>query len=153
MPSTIAVFPGTFDPVTLGHVDIVRRGLTLFDRIIIALGVNTSKKNLFSPEQRMDWMRNIFEKESRVEVAQYEGLTVNFCRERNAHFILRGLRNGIDFDYESHIAQVNRKLDPGIETVFMNCAAEYSYISSTIVRDLIIYKGDYSSLVPSEVKP
>lgn len=153
MPSTIAVFPGTFDPVTLGHVDIVRRGLTLFDRIIIAMGVNTNKKNLFSAEQRMDWMGKIFEKESRVEVRQYEGLTVNFCRELNAHFILRGLRNGIDFDYESHIAQVNRKLDPGIETVFMNCAAEYSYISSTIVRDLIIYKGDFSSLVPAEVKP
>ncbi len=153
MSEKIAVFPGTFDPVTLGHVDIVRRGLTLFDKIIIALGVNTNKKNLFSEDQRLEWMRRIFEKESRVEVNKYEGLTVQFCRETGAHFILRGLRNGIDFDYETHIAQVNRKLDPGIETVFMNCAAEYSYISSTIVRDLIIYKGDFSSLVPAEVKP
>lgn len=147
----IAVFPGTFDPITLGHVDILKRSLELFDEIIIAIGVNTKKATLFSLEQRISWIKAIFADEEKVSVEQYDTLTVEFCKQRGANFLLRGLRNGTDFDYEIHIAQTNQKLAPGIETVFVMSSPELSYISSTIVRDLIIYKGDYKSMVPSEV--
>lgn len=148
----IAVFPGTFDPITLGHVDIVNRGLNLFDKIIIAIGINSKKQTLFTLEQRKTWIEKIFEHQPQIEVKTYEDLTAEFCKDNNASFILRGLRNSTDFDYESHIAQVNRKLAPQVETCFVMCSPELSYISSTIVRDLIIYKGDYSKMVPKEIR-
>ena len=146
-----AVFPGTFDPITLGHVDIIKRASLLFDEIVIAIGINANKKNLFSLEQRTAWIDSIFADNDKITVKSYEKLTVDFCREQNCQFILRGLRNSTDFDYESHIAQLNRKIGSEIETVFFLCAPELSYISSTIVRDLITYDGDYQSLVPKEV--
>lgn len=146
-----AVFPGTFDPITLGHVDIVNRSTHLFDKIIIAIGINTNKKTLFSIEQRLGWIKEIFKNEPKVEVVTYECLTVEFCKQNDAKYILRGLRNGTDFDYEMHIAQMNKALNPEIESVFVMTAPEYSYISSTIVRDLIIYNGDYSKMVPKVV--
>lgn len=151
MEPRIAVFAGTFDPITRGHVDIIRRSLALFDKVIVAIGVNTKKQTLFSLEDRSNWIREIFKNEPGVEVADYTDLTVNYCRQRAARYILRGLRNGSDFDYEAHIAQVNRELAPEIETVFVISSPELSYISSTIVRDLIIYGGDYSGFVPESV--
>ena len=146
-----AVFPGTFDPITLGHVDIINRASLLFDEIVIAICVNTNKKTLFSLEQRTAWVEAIFSKNDKITVQPYDKLTVDFCREQDCSFILRCLRNSTDFDYESHIAQLNRKIGADIETVFILCAPELSYISSTIVRDLITYDGDYQSLVPQEV--
>ena len=147
----VAVFAGTFDPMTLGHVDIINRSLNLFDKIIIAIGVNTKKQTLFSLDDRRAWIKEIFKGNPKIEIADYTDLTVNFCRSRKANYILRGLRNGSDFDYEAHIAQVNKELAPEIETVFTISSPELSYISSTIVRDLIIYGGDYSGFVPNAV--
>jgi pantetheine-phosphate adenylyltransferase len=147
----IAIFAGTFDPITLGHADIIKRSLSLFDKVIIAIGVNTKKQTLFSLEDRRKWVQEIFKDEPKVEVDDYTDLTVNYCRSMGARYILRGLRNGSDFDYEAHIAQVNKELAPEIETVFIISSPELSYISSTIVRDLILYGGDYSHFVPNAV--
>lgn len=152
MESKIAVFVGTFDPITLGHVDIIKRSLGLFDKVVVAIGVNTKKQTLFSLEDRIAWVKNIFKDEPQIEVDNYTDLTVNYCRKIGAKYILRGLRNGSDFDYEAHIAQVNKELAPEIETVFTISSPELSYISSTIVRDLILYGGDYSSFVPTAVE-
>ena len=146
-----AVFAGTFDPITLGHVDIIKRSLPLFDFIIVAIGVNSKKQTLFSLEKRLEWVKNIFANEPKVIVEHYSDLTVSYCRSVGAQYILRGLRNGSDFDYEAHIAQVNKEMAPEIETIFMITSPELSYISSTIVRDLVIYGGDYKKLVPKEV--
>lgn len=152
MESKIAVFAGTFDPITLGHVDIIKRSLGLFDKVVVAIGVNTKKQTLFSLEDRITWVKNIFKDEPQIEVDDYTDLTVNYCRKIGAKYILRGLRNGSDFDYEAHIAQVNKELAPEIETVFTISSPELSYISSTIVRDLILYGGDYSGFVPTAVE-
>jgi len=148
----IALFPGSFDPITRGHVDIISKGLGIFDRIIIGIGSNTSKKPLFSIEQRMEWIRSVFEGESRLEVMSYEGLTVSFCKELNANYIIRGLRSGLDFEYEQSIAFANKEMEPAIETVFLLSSPSYSNISSTIVRDIIVNKGDYSKFVPAGIK-
>ncbi len=148
----IALFPGSFDPITRGHVDIISKGLGIFDRIIIGIGSNTSKKPLFSIEQRMEWIRRVFEGESRLEVMSYEGLTVSFCKDLNANYIIRGLRSGLDFEYEQSIAFANKEMEPGIETVFLLSSPSYSNISSTIVRDIIVNKGDYSKFVPAGIK-
>ncbi len=145
-----AVFPGSFDPVTIGHYDIIIRGLTLFDEIILAIGVNSEKKYMFSLEERMSFLKNTFKDEPRIKVDTYKGLTVNYCKENEAHFILRGLRNPADFEFEKAIAHTNRKLEK-IETVFLLTSSGKSYISSSIVRDVIRHKGDYSSLVPESV--
>jgi pantetheine-phosphate adenylyltransferase len=147
----IAIFAGTFDPITLGHVDIIKRSLDLFDRVIVSIGVNTKKQTLFSLEDRVGWVKAIFKDEPRVSVQDYTDLTVNYCRTVGAQYIVRGLRNGSDFDYEAHIAQVNKELAPEIETIFIISSPELSYISSTIVRDLIIYGGRYHAFVPAEV--
>jgi pantetheine-phosphate adenylyltransferase len=152
MKKRIAVFAGTFDPVTNGHVDVVRRASTLFDELIIAIGVNTAKKNLFGLEQRTLWLEETFADLESVKVRHYEGLTVGFCREMGAQYILRGLRNGTDFDYEAHIAQLNKSLDGSIETVFMLTSADLSFISSTMIRDLIVHGGDYRAYVPKAVR-
>ncbi|MEY4709899.1 MAG: hypothetical protein RLZZ512_927 [Bacteroidota bacterium] len=149
----IAVFPGTFDPITVGHVDIVNRASSMFDEIIIAIGVNTKKTTLFDLEKRKEWVKIAFANNPKVRVEAYEGLTVDFCKTVNATFLLRGLRNGTDFDYESHIAQLNKALWNNIETIFIMCNPELSYISSTLVRDLIIHKADYQRYLPVGVKP
>tara|TARA_R110000787_G_scaffold279698_1_gene389979 strand:+ start:4738 stop:5190 length:453 start_codon:yes stop_codon:yes gene_type:complete len=145
-----AVFPGSFDPITLGHQDIIKRGLDLFDEVIIAIGVNADKKYMFSLEDRKLHIENAFKNEPRIKVSTYKGLTVDFCKTVNAGFILRGLRNSTDFTYEQSIAQTNSSLAK-IESVFLVCAPNVSNISSSIVRDVIRNGGDYRGLVPRSV--
>lgn len=146
-----AIFPGSFDPITLGHYDIIERGVTLFDEIIVAIGINSSKKYMFSLEERMQFIRDAFKDEPKIKVVSYKGLTVDFCKEINVEFILRGLRNPADFEFEKAIAHTNRDLAP-IETVFLLTAAKTSYIASSIVRDVIRNDGDYTKLVPKSVR-
>jgi pantetheine-phosphate adenylyltransferase len=141
-----------FDPITNGHVDVIKRSLPLFDKIVIAIGENTKKQTLFDTEKRLSWIREIFLSEPRISVASYSGLTVDFCKEVGASYILRGLRNGSDYDYEAHIAQLNKELNPLIETVFVITSPEVSYISSSLVRDLIVCQGNYTRFVPSQVR-
>ena len=145
-----AVFPGSFDPITLGHVDIIRRALPLFDEIVIAIGVNAKKNYMFSLEERKKFIGNAFFAEDKISVETYTGLTVDYCKTINADFILRGLRNPADFEFEKAIAQTNRKLS-NIETVFLLTSAETSFISSSIVRDIIRNGGDASQLIPNSV--
>ncbi|MCO6494887.1 MAG: pantetheine-phosphate adenylyltransferase [Bacteroidetes bacterium] len=146
-----AIFPGTFDPITNGHVGIVEMGLSLFDEIIIAIGSNVKKTQLFSIEQRKTWIEDIFKNNNRVKVMAYEGLTVAFCRLQKANFIIRGLRNSTDFEYEQSIAHANKKMVSDIETVFLLAPTSAATISSSIVREIIISGGDYSLFVPKEV--
>ncbi|HET8810939.1 MAG TPA: pantetheine-phosphate adenylyltransferase [Flavobacteriaceae bacterium] len=145
-----AVFPGSFDPITLGHHDIILRGLGLFDEIVLAIGVNADKKYMFSLEERKAFLEETFKNEPKIKVKTYQGLTVDFCKAENAEFILRGLRNPADFEFEKAIAHTNRYLEK-IETVFLLTSSGKSYISSSIVRDVIRNGGDYSGLVPSSV--
>lgn len=145
-----AVFPGSFDPITLGHVDLVYRGLEIFDEIIIAIGVNADKKQLFSLEDKIKQIKNTFIKEPRIKVASYKGLTIDFCKSVNSKYILRGLRNSSDFNYEQSIAQTNYSLS-SIESVFLISTPQLAHISSTIVRDIIRNGGNYKSLVPKSV--
>jgi pantetheine-phosphate adenylyltransferase len=146
-----AVFPGSFDPITLGHYDIIERGLGLFDEVIIAIGINAEKKYMFSLEDRKRFIEEAFGKDQKIKVMTYSGLTIDFCKEQNAAFILRGLRNPADFEFEKAIAHTNRKLSE-IETVFLLTSSGKSYISSSIVRDVIRNNGDYTSLVPDTVR-
>ena len=146
-----AVFPGSFDPITLGHLDIVERSIPLFDEIIIGVGTNSEKKYMFSLKKRMDFIEETFSNYNKISVSQYEGLTIDFCKKIQADFIIRGLRNPADFEFEKAIAHTNRKLSR-IETVFMLTAAKTSFISSSIVREIISNKGDYTQLVPSSVR-
>ena len=146
-----AVFPGSFDPITLGHIDIIERGLGLFDEIIIAIGVNADKKYMFSLEERKRFIEESFKHKPKIKVMTYSGLTIDFCRKQEAAFILRGLRNPGDFEFEKAIAHTNRKLSE-IETVFLLTSSGKSYISSSIVRDVIRNNGDYTSLVPDTVR-
>lgn len=148
----ICLFPGTFDPITLGHVDVVKRAASLFDKLIIAIGVNSQKTPMFTIEQRIAWMNEIFKDYPQVSATSYSGLTINFCKEVGAKYMLRGIRYIADFEYEKAIADMNRMLQPDIETIFLTCAPEYSTISSTIVRDVIRNGGDVSKIVPPEVK-
>ncbi|WP_062059916.1 pantetheine-phosphate adenylyltransferase [Aquimarina longa] len=145
-----AVFPGSFDPITLGHCDIIERGLTLFDEIILAIGVNAEKKYMFSLEERKQFIAKAFKNEPKIKVMTYKGLTIDFCKKQNADFILRGLRNPGDFEFEKAIAHTNRKMSD-IETVFLLTSSGKSYISSSIVRDVIRNGGDVSGLVPDTV--
>jgi pantetheine-phosphate adenylyltransferase len=147
----ICLFPGTFDPVTLGHVDIITRALPLFDKIVVGIGINTSKAPMFSAEKRMNWVNEIFKKETRVEGAVYEGLTVDFCKKIGAKFILRGIRYVSDFEYEKTIADANRILDSSIETIFLTGEPKYTSIASTIVRDILRNGGDASHFLPEQV--
>lgn len=146
-----AIFPGSFDPITLGHSDIIERGILLFDELIIAIGINAEKKYMFSLEERMKFISEAFEDEPKIRIMTYEGLTIDFCKKVNAGYILRGLRNPADFEFEKAIAHTNRKLSE-IETVFLLTASGKSFISSSIVRDVIRNGGDYSVLVPKTVK-
>lgn|SRR5690554_1916386 len=145
-----AVFPGSFDPITLGHYDIIKRGISLFDEVIIAIGVNASKNYMFSLEQREQFIKEAFKDEPKIKVVTYEGLTIELCKRLDSDFILRGLRNPADFEFEKAIAHTNRTLS-SIETVFLLTAASTSFISSSIVRDVIRNGGDYKQLVPESV--
>lgn len=147
-----AVFPGSFDPLTLGHTDIIDRGLPLFDEIIIAIGTNSSKEYMFSLEERRKFIEKTYAHEPKVIVDTYQGLTIDYCNKVGSQFILRGLRNPADFEFEKAIAQTNRKMSD-IETVFLLTSADTSYISSSIVRDILGNKGDVSMFVPKDVKP
>lgn len=149
--SRICLFPGTFDPLTLGHVDIINRALPLFDKIVVGIGLNTSKAPMFSPEQRLEWIKEIYRDEEKVEGAVYEGLTINFCKIIGAHFILRGIRYVSDFEYEKTIADANRTLDRSIETVFLTGEPKYTSVASTIVRDIIRNGGNADPFLPPVV--
>jgi pantetheine-phosphate adenylyltransferase len=145
-----ALFPGSFDPITNGHYDIIKRGIKLFDEVIVAIGINAEKKYMFSLEERQRFIEEAFKDEPKIKIVTYKGLTVDFCKENDVDFILRGLRNPADFEFEKAIAHTNRKLSK-IETVFLLTAAKTSFISSSIVRDVIRNKGDYTVLVPDSV--
>ena len=147
----IAVFPGSFDPITTGHVDLLKRAAPMFDKIIVAIGENSSKKYLFDLDQRRQWIEEVIAGEPKLEVDTYEGLTVHYCQKMNAKYILRGLRNASDFDYEKTISQLNYLIGQ-IESFFLISRPEYSHISSTIVREIIKGNGDASKLLPPQVK-
>ncbi len=147
-----AIFPGSFDPITMGHVDIIKRSLPLLNELIIAIGVNSTKKYMFSLEQRKTFIEATFADEPKIKVDTYTGLTVDYCKSIDAKFILRGLRNPADFEFEKTITQVNRRLSNNIETIFLLTSSENSFISSSIVREVIQFEGDYSSMVPKAVR-
>tara|TARA_B100000683_G_scaffold94300_1_gene93063 strand:+ start:8847 stop:9305 length:459 start_codon:yes stop_codon:yes gene_type:complete len=146
-----AIFPGSFSPFTLGHRSVVDRALPLFEKIIIAIGINSEKNEYFSIEEREQWINEIYKNNSKIEVQFYEGLTVDLCEKVGANYILRGLRDSHDFKYEKNIAQTNKKLNDRIETIFIITPPEISHISSTIVRDIIKNGGDVSQFLPKEV--
>ena len=148
----ICLFPGTFDPITLGHVDVIERAVKLFDKLVIGVGINSSKQPMFSVEQRVSWFREIYKNDQRIEVTGYEGLTVDYCQKIGAKFILRGIRYVSDFEYEKAIADMNRMLVADIETIFLTCSPVYSTISSTLVRDVIRNGGDARMFMPKEVR-
>ncbi len=147
----IAVFPGSFDPITIGHFSIIERALPLFDKIIIAIGENSSKTSFFSMEQRKKWIEKIFKNETKIFVECYSGLTVDFCEQKNANYIIRGLRTSIDFEFERSIGQSNSKLNPKIETIFLLTLPEHTFITATIVRDIIKNGGNVKGFVPQIV--
>ena len=147
----ICLFPGTFDPVTLGHIDIIDRALPLFDKFIIGIGRNTNKEPMFSEEKRLSWLREIYRSESKVKAVTYDGLTVECCKKNYAQFILRGIRYVNDFEYEKAIADMNRSLDGNIETIFLTCLPQFTSVASTLVRDVIKNGGDVSKFLPPEV--
>ena len=146
-----AVFPGSFDPITLGHLDIIERSISLFDEIIIGVGTNSEKKYMFPLNKRMTFIEETFSEYKSISVVKYQGLTIEFCKKVQANFIIRGLRNPADFEFEKAIAHTNRKLS-GIETVFLLTSAKTSFISSSIVREVISNRGDYTQLVPPTVR-
>ena len=146
-----AVFPGSFDPITTGHAELVRRAVPLFDKIVVAVGVNSQKKYLFNLEQRIAWLEEVFADEPKVEIARFSGLTAHFCREIGARYLIRGLRNAGDFDYEKTISQLNDVVGDGLETVFLISKPAYSHISSTIVREIIKGGGDASPFLPAGI--
>ena len=148
---TIAIFPGSFDPITLGHVSVVNRAIPLFDKMIIGIGVNAEKKSMFSADKRKKWIEEVFINEPSVSVETFTGLTVDFCRAKGARYILRGLRTAADFEFERGIGQINKKLFPDIDTLFLLTEPEFTPISSSIVREILRYHGDVSSMVPFEV--
>jgi pantetheine-phosphate adenylyltransferase len=148
----IAVFPGSFDPITKGHEDIIKRSIPLFDKVIVAIGVNSNKKYMFSLEERVKWIEKVFNFEDKVEVDHYEGLTVNFCRKAHASHIIRGVRNAEDFQFESSISQMNKELAPEVDTIFFVTNPEYAAYSSTIVRDIIRNGGDVTKFIPNTIQ-
>lgn len=147
----ICLFPGTFDPITKGHVDIIGRAASLFDKLVIGVGINTAKQPMFSVEQRCSWIKEVFKNDPRIEAVGYTGLTIDYCQKIGAQYILRGIRYVSDFEYEKAIADMNRMLAPNIETLFLTCSPLYSTISSTLVRDVIRNNGNVSLFVPEEV--
>jgi len=146
-----AIFPGSFDPFTIGHESIVRRALSMFDKIIIMVGFNANKKSFFSLEKRVKWINQVFQNEKKIEVRVHEGLTVDFCKEVGAKYILRGLRTSSDFEYERAIAQVNKKMHSEIETVFLLTLPEHTPVNATIIRDIVFHGGDASMFLPKGI--
>jgi pantetheine-phosphate adenylyltransferase len=147
----VAVFPGSFDPLTRGHESVIRRALPLFDKIIIAVGDNADKKALFALNKRIGWLEEVFKSERKISIEKYSGLTVDFCRKMKADYILRGLRTASDFDFERIIGLMNKSLNPGVETIFLLSSPEYAAISSSIVREIHKNGGDVSQFVPSGI--
>jgi pantetheine-phosphate adenylyltransferase len=147
----IAVFAGSFDPITVGHVSVVKRGMPLFDKVYIAVGRNTKKEEFFPLEKRMEWIKKVFEYEEKVIVDSYSGLTIEYCKKVKATHLLRGLRNGADFDYEWPIAQLNKAMHPEIESVFLLTLPEHTHINSTIVREIISHGGNASQFLPEQI--
>lgn len=147
----IAVFPGSFDPITRGHESVIKRALPLFDLLIVAIGENGTKKSFFTLEQRIAWLNLVFQNMQGIEIATYSGLTIDFCRKRNAEFIVRGLRTSADFEFEQGIGQMNKMMYPEVETVFLLCAPEFAPVSSSIVRDILRNGGDVRQFVPNGV--
>lgn len=150
--SRIAVFPGSFDPVTKGHESVVQRALPLFDKVIVAIGFNSTKGYMFPLEQRKKWLKQTFSKYNKVQVEVYDGLTVDFCKQKGAQYILRGIRTPGDYEYESNVALMNRAMSADIETIFMLTLPEHTAISSTIVRDILQHGGDASQFIPNGIK-
>ena len=148
----IAIFPGSFSPFTVGHQSVVNRALPLFDKIIIAIGINSEKNQYFSIEERIKWINDIYVNNTKIEVKFYEGLTVDFCKKENAKYILRGLRDSHDFKFEKGIAQMNKDLNKEVETIFIITPPEISHISSSIVRDIIKNGGDVRKFIPKEIE-
>lgn len=147
----IAVFPGSFDPITLGHVDLVKRAIPLFDKIYIAIGVNTQKKYLFSVADRLSWIKSVFANEPKIVVDSFSGLTINYCQEIGASYLLRGIRSAADFEYEKTIAHLNYAMQPEIESILMLARPEMAPVSSTIVREIILGGGEIKKFVPAEI--
>lgn len=147
----ICLFPGTFDPVTLGHTDIINRALPLFDKLIIGIGRNAQKEPMFSEAQRLEWLAEIYKNNPKVEAIAYDGLTVTCCKKVGANFILRGIRYVNDFEYEKAIADMNRSIEGNIETIFLTCLPQYTSIASTLVRDVLRNGGDVAQFLPSVV--
>ena len=149
--SKIAIFPGSFSPFTIGHKSIVDRALPLFDKIVISIGINSEKPQYFSIDKRMQWIKDVYNNNPKIDVKQYKGLTVDFCKKENANYILRGLRDSHDFKFEKNIAHMNKELNPNIETLFIITPPEISHISSSIIRDIIKNGGDVSKFIPKEI--
>lgn len=147
----IAIFPGSFDPITKGHESVVLRALTLFDEVIVAIGENTSKKGFFPIQQRIKWIEKTFEDFPQVKVESFSSLLVDFCREKQAKYVLRGLRNSVDFQYERNIALINQELDSEIETIFLLTKPEDTAISSSFVREILSFGGDARKFIPSKI--
>lgn len=150
--SRICLFPGTFDPITLGHVDIINRSLNLFDRLFIGIGTNATKSSMFSSEQRIKWIEDIYKNNPKVEAVIYDGLTVDCCKKIGAQYILRGIRYVSDFEYEKAIADMNRSLDHNIETIFLTCLPQYTSVASTLVRDVLRNGGNATQFLPDSVR-
>lgn len=146
-----AIFPGSFSPFTVGHQSVVNRALPLFDKIIISIGINSEKNQYFSIEERLQWIKDVYANNAKIEVKFYEGLTVDFCKKENANYILRGLRDSHDFKFEKGIAQMNKDLNKEVETIFIITPPEISHISSSIIRDIIKNGGDVSKFIPKEI--
>ncbi len=145
----IAVFPGSFDPFTVGHESIIRRALPMFDEIIIMIGYNSNKRSYYPLDKRKDWIKQVFQDVPQIKVGKFEGLTVDYCQKVHARYILRGLRTAADFEYERAIGQINKKMNEDIETVFLLTLPEHTAISSTIVRDILRHRGDASQFLPA----
>ena len=146
-----AIFPGSFDPITNGHCEIIKKGLKLFDEIIIAVGINNQKKYMFSIEKRLEFIESCFEKEKKIKILSYGGLTTDLCKDHGIKFILRGLRNSEDFNFENSLASMNKEMS-NVETIFILSSSKTSHINSSLVRDIILNDGDYSKFIPYQIK-